>query len=656
MKRWLTAGLMASILATAAWAVIGPDSIWQNTVVDKHRTTQAHGALTAWDNLPLGARQPWIFVHGLHQENDTIDGMLPEDARKLFQLPMTNFQAIYREDFHRELLARVKPFLFTYNSERDDDDIARDLNALIEGNSELTGARVTLVFLVHSKGGCVTYNYVVHYGNRKFLRGVPLGSPLIGTVAAERDEMEWASKKFYPLFGKKLMAVIEGGLNFDAPGVRWLQRNNPGLMQLHQTLPLDERWRLYAGKITPSSKNFIARNLQLALLADSVFIARLGNEGDFYLPLCARLIDQAGGGASDGLVPVDSAQAKGYIKGALTRLEEDCNHYELLQGKQGDLALHRQILYDLLTFVPGQAPAEFKLDAWLPVVPMIDLPQLAESRLTEARVVWVDGRGQLQIANQGGTDVRTLPLSGQFSWPSWDGDDIVAGREQIGSSDIVRIQSDGRIMRLTTNGTSTLPYAADGQLVYIDNGRLILRDQSGAAAIIVADPLDLVSPPVMFGDKIYFAHQTAGKIDLYWISTVHRHAQLSDAKRVMTDIIRPIKIGNFLLGLSQTGEIKAVLGGFLGLTGMGLPASVKASRKLIPGQVELDVDDLTGELYLVADGQVRYLNGSMLANYAPDWAKELTAATLEKREATLVIPLLDELVLVLGPGSQLDVK
>ena len=89
---------------------------------------------------------------------------------------------------------------------------------------------------------------------------------------------------------------------------------------------------------------------------------------------------------------------------------------------------------------------------------------------------------------------------------------------------------------------------------------------------------------------------------------------------------------------------------------MGLPASVKASRKLIPGQVELDVDDLTGELYLVADGQVRYLNGSMLANYAPDWAKELTAATLEKREATLVIPLLDELVLVLGPGSQLDVK
>ena len=124
----------------------------------------------------------------------------------------------------------------------------------------------------------------------------------------------------------------------------------------------------------------------------------------------------------------------------------------------------------------------------------------------------------------------------------------------------------------------------------------------------------------------------------------------------MSGIVRPIKVGDFLLGINQIGEIKAILGGLPGLTEISLPASIKASRKLIPDQAELDIDDLTGELYLVADDQVRYLDYSVLASYAPDWAKELTAATLEQRTATLAVPSLDELAPPLGAGAQLDVK
>ena len=651
-RRWWTALGAVGLLTTAAWAVIGPDSIWQNTVVDRYRVVRAHGALTAWDTGPLGDRQPWILVHGLHRDNGTIDGMEPQGARELFQLPMTNFQAIYREDWHRELLADVKPFLFTYNSERDDDEVAGDLNALIEGNPELTGVRVQLVFLAHSKGGCIVYNYVVRFGDRKFLHGVTLGSPLTGTVAASRDEMTKASRQLYPVLGRKLMSVIEKGISFDSPGAQWLRWHNDGLMRLHRILPLDGRWSLYAGEIAPASSNFIARNIQLALLADSVFIGRLGNEGDFYLPLCARLIKQAGDGASDGLVPVDSAQASGYAKGAQTRMEDDCNHYELLQGRQGDLALHRRVLYDLLTFVPGRLQTEFQSDTWLPAVPLLDLPQLSASKLDEARVVWVDGRGRLMVADRGGANVRSLPVAGQFSWPSWDGDDIVAARKQAGASNIVRAQADDQIVQLTTGGKNMFPSWMDGRLAWLSDGQLWLRDDSGAAGVVIAEQLILTSPPVAYADKIYFAHSG----DLYWVDSRKRGARLADAKRVMSGIVQPIKVGDFLLGINQIGEIKAILGGLPGLTEISLPASIKASRKLIPDQAELDIDDLTGELYLVADDQVRYLDYSVLASYAPDWAKELTAATLEQRTATLAVPSLDELAPPLGAGAQLDVK
>ena len=654
-RQWLVAGLATGVLATATWAVVGSDSIWQNNVVDKGKVAKANGELTAWDKVPLGNRHPWILVHGLHQDNATVDGMSPNNARRLFQLPMTNFQAIYRDDFNLELLADVKPFLFTYNSERDDNEIAKDLNALIESNPELTGAKVKLVFLVHSKGGCITDNYVVNFGNRKFLRGVTLGSPLVGTVAASRDEMGKASKKLYPLLGKKLMTVIEKGINFDSLGVQWLRWRNDGLMRLHQVRPLDNRWYLYAGEIKPVSNNFIARNIQLALLADSVFIGKLGNEGDFYLPLCAGLIKQAGGGKSDGLVPIDSAHAVGFTQGAKLRLENDCDHYEILQGRQGDLALHRQILYDLLTFVPGEKD-DFNLDMWLPKVPLIDLPKLSQSNLNEARVVWIDSRGQLQVADKSGTNIRELSLPGRFNWPSWDGSDIVVARTQNGASDIVRVKSDGKMVKLTTDGTSTLPSVMNGQLVCVSDDQLILRDASGASAVILGDKLDLVGPPVIFADKIYFAHKKSTKTDLYWISINQRGAKLSDAKQVMADIVRPIRVGDFLLGVSQSGEVKAVLGGWLGFTEISLPSSIKASRKFIPTQTEVDIDDITGELYVVADGRVRYLDYQVLATYAPDWAKELTVATLEKRTATLVVPSLDELAPPLGEGSQIDVK
>ena len=655
-RQWLVAGLATGVLATATWAVVGPDSIWQNNVVDKVRVAKANGGLTAWDKVPLGNRHPWILVHGLHQDNQTVDGMSPDNARQLFQLPMTNFQAIYRDDFNLELLADVKPFLFTYNAERDDDEIASDLNALIEGNPELTGAKVKLVFLAHSKGGCVTDNYVVNFGNRKFLRGVTLGSPLVGTMAASQDEMTKASKQLYPVLGKKLMSVIEKGINFGSLGVQWLRWHCEGLMRLHQVRPLDSRWYLYAGEVTPASTGFIARNIQLALLADSVFIGKLGNEGDFYLPLCAGFIKQAGGGISDGLVPVSSAHAVGFAQGANLRLEKNCDHYKLLQGRQGDLALHRQILYDLLTFVPGQAQDNFGFNMWLPAVPLVDLPALSESNLKDARVVWVDSRGQLQVADKGGINVRQISLSGQFNWPNWDGLDIVVARAQNGSSDIVRIKPDGKMFKLTTDGASILPSVMNGQVVCVSTGQLILRDKSGASAVILVDKLNLVSPPVIFADKIYFAHKKSGTTNLYWISIAQRGAKLSDAKQVMADIVRPIRVGDFLLGISQSGETKAILGGWMGFTEISLPSTIKASQKFVPTQTEVDIDDITGELYLVADGRVRYLDYQVLASYAPDWANELTSATLEKRTATLAVPSLDELAPSLGEGSQIDVK
>lgn len=673
-KQWIVVGFIVIGAVATGWATVGSDSIYQNAIVDKRVAVGAKGRLVSLDDEPLNGREAWIYAHGLQSEHQDEHGISIALAKALFAGCIVNFPILYEEVRKGEKLEdRVKGHVFTYDSTRDVLDIGRDFHVLVEGNSELTKANVPIVILAHSKSGNVVQAYQLSSNGRKLVRVVTLDSPHRGTLIADPSMLREAFVKLYPTVGEGLANLAESRVDFDSLGMKWLRPNNRMLLDLHNESPLDEKWILYGGTVE-SRKGSV---WTLVELADALLLK--GDSADVsarWSPAGAALIEAGGDiSGSDGLVSLNSAWAVGLTNGAQTRLMVDYNHHEILHGKGGELDLYRQILWDLVTFPPlsNPEPTFGDMDFQLPSLELFELSESKRIDFSKSNRVWITG-GQISVSADEVEGNNINPGSshldigmGEFSWPMWCQGNILTTWVLNGVSDIVLIRVNGEVSQLTTDGQSELASSNDdGSLtVYISGGRLLVRSCDGLTRIVISEQLNISTPPVVWGNKIYFAHQNSvGVYNLYWVNKDAQHYALDDAKLIAQSTCHPVKIqspwGDILVAIRIVGdnvELTAVLDNRLGAgrqTFNGLIENLDSylQELNLSVQAQVAMDSQTGYLYIEHNGEIRQFDASKLMSKFGVWVQEIS----DGGGATVYRSDIDEILPIIAVGVQLDVK
>lgn len=612
---WKIGGL-AVLAATMAWASYGPDSILQNNIADNLRAWQAHGRwVELSDTHPLNGRYPVVVVLGLNVSED-VDGPSETKLKTMTALPLANFQSLYRDQTGRELYADTKWYGYWYNSDFADSQIGSWLDARIETDNDLTRANQKLSLVCHSKGGNVAFCYWAQTKGRKLDKGVTLDTPHLGTPLADKAKVEQAIRKVFPHLHDLWWGFLEPRLPSDTGGGQWLRTDCSEMLALRQQHPLTSDWFLIGSTIKPLAKNLMARNLGVALLASSKLPFGANQDRPVYT-LGARMIEECGyERGSDGMVPLESAWCVGYAGDAHRIRVTDHDHSEMLQGN-GGMELHRKVLECLLPEILRQRSSrEESFDLWLPELPMVAMPRIQADGLERARLAWINENGGISVAHSQFANPRELCLpDGQYSWPQWMGNDILATWSHRSGDDIVLI-SDSRVVQLTDNGVSSLAAAEAGKIVFLSDGDLMIRTTDGAAKVLVCGPLSMEYPPVLMGDKVYFSvDNAAGGSDLRWVSTKVSEYPLTSTKLVERQVFHPMKIGQVLLAIRAGDDDSAVtvITGRWGTLRTTLAAGMKSLNEMLAdGQVPLptliDMDSQENWLYLAIGGDIRQLD------------------------------------------------
>lgn len=664
-KKLLAGGVFASVLiAGVAWAVIGPDSMWQNHVIDPSRARQVTDChLTYWDDQrPADDQVVVILGHGWYLGGEPS----VEEARKVFAIAVANFQGLARANQATDDFVYC---LFRYDPNMHPREAASRLHTLVEADPYLTQARSRFIFDVHSLGGWVAHFYVAQFGTRKVLGRLYAGVPLLGTTHASRKRLEAALREIYPpVVSDAAIAGIKERVDFTTESLKWLDPDNREREQVLRMTPLDGSCFLYVGEVPPMSDSALARYITPLLLFDAWAWKADSLTGHLAYQFGARVIEVDGDvSGSDGVVSVDSASARGFSQQAVARHMGERDHSQIIQGSQADLALHQQMYSDMVSILPpkNKIDEEFgHFDLWLPEIPVLDIARRPDADLKSARLAWAY-EGQIYTADGRGTSAYRLELgTGKFSWPRWIGDHLVVTRIQGSSTDLWLVSGDRRMVQLTADGKSELASPQnDGLLLaYISDGRLMLRSIGGLVRGVIGERLQLSTPPVIYEDKIYFATLgEGGEYDLYWVSLQAQGYALSQARRVGEATSAPMRVGDFLLACQQEDDrtiVTLVLGGMFGINHarLSLPLRWAISQPELGRVTRVDMDSVSQDVYFVADTVVRRIDQAAAGSYLGDWAKEITSMMSEKREGQFLIPTLDEVAPVVSPGIQLDVK
>ncbi len=622
---WKIGGL-AVLAATAVWASVGPDSIIQNNVVDKVRATQALGRLMeVSDSDPLGIRYPIVIIPGKNSSKDPNGPSESEILEMVRAVLGGDWQSSYQNWTGYIFAEDVKVYVFWYNSDSADPDIAQSMNALVEGSPDLTKAGIRFSSVTHSKGGNILFCYSVQTDNRKLDAKVSSAAPTIGTGMADRNKVAQGIRRAFPLLGKLLNKLLGNrGMDLDSPGVQWLLPNYPPMIELRKKHPLDSSWTLIGGKVKPTGKSVIARNLDLGFLLDRTLLEG-GNDQDTKAYQVGALIMKEMGVTcgSDGVVPLDSALCRGYAGGANTIvLPSDHNHSQMWWGNSS-MEAHDAMLKPIIPYILANKEANKKLHLtmWLPEMPVIKIPETQTDGLEQARLVWGNEEGGISVADSQFANPRKLYLpEGRYFWPQWFGDGFVATWSHQGGNDIVSV-FDGQVVQLTTDGQSSLATAGDGKIVFLGNGNLVLRTAGGLAKVLVRGPLLMEYPPVIMGDKVYFTvSNSLGGADLRWVSTEVSDYPLAKTRLVESQVTHPMKIGDVLLAVKVGADSSSltVVTGKWGTLRATLATGMKTLNESfaggsVPLPTLLDMDSQENWLYLVIGNDIRQLDVGAIA-------------------------------------------
>lgn len=356
--KWKSVAVIIAVLVFAwvAYVLLTPDNLIKDNFFDKRRAAKAKSRFSSMDDFPLGDRQPWIWVHDFGLEARDEFGPSDIAIKMRFAKWATNLPLAYQSEFgaSEDLFSRVKVWYLHYDAQRDPLEIGDDLDALIEGHSELTRGGVKITLAGVSQGGRVIHYYQQVSGGRKVGRVVTSGTAHSGVDLADPYQAEEACSQAYPFTGFLIFKLVDSEIDFNTPGMQSMLPGNPSLELAHRKSPLDQRWYLYGGVIEPDTEGLLDKAWTALNLADALLLKQSDAlAADLACPVGAKIIEASGElGGSDGVVPLRSAHAEGLARGATVRTFSGYNHRNMLEGLDGETEFFEILVRDLVTFEP----------------------------------------------------------------------------------------------------------------------------------------------------------------------------------------------------------------------------------------------------------------------------------------------------------------
>lgn len=646
--KWLGSFIVvAGLAAGGAWAMIGPDSIYQNQFVDPEKAKSAMGRLEKLypdqPNTPSSGEYQYIIllpgIQPVPKEGEGSDQAV-NSIRTAWSHEAEGFKVEYRTaSGGKEFTDRYCVLVYTFNPAKSRRSRAEDFHLLIENHPVLTQASAQFDLLGWSEGGNIAHYYAGLYGERKIRQAGTLNTPHFGAYFPDEILLAKAFRAEYgPLAGDQAFKAVQKNSPFDvnSPGIQGLKYGCPELLQLHKAHPFTGKWRLYASSIPPNSLGLKGK-LTTALLASEAFVfksnpSNLPARGNYreaakVIRKCETLSGKTPS-KNDGMVTWDSMWAEGMGIKHQAHLYDlgDNTHSEIVVGK-GDYTVLRKVMQDFGWLPPAT------ITTTLPVLPSgIHIPVAEASALSTARVLTVRD-GIVYAAKERNQTPIALNLGiGRCVWAEWSGDQAVISTDD--SLYLAEVKS-GQLTKIATGGPSTLGSVDEdsGRICFYREGELVTMDTLTSTprslGCVVANP---IGPPQLLGKRLYWLDQ----LKLYSVPITGGVRTLEEDN--VTHIRRAIK---FLLveKRSATGMSTTLLGA-LPFEGGAFKANLGYLIQYQVDAEQVDVDTKTFEVYLIIQGSLYYLDRSAAQEY----------------ETSGVTPSFEEVFQPCGQADSMDIK
>lgn len=625
-------------LSTGAWAVIGPDSIWQNQVMDKIRATNLDDC--SLYQVKKGEGNIAIICVAGWQANEPLS---LETAHRCFDLALANLEAIDKTS-EIGVWEEVSVYFFLYDTAQNPEIVGEKFYLSLEADPFLTKASTQYVFFCHSLGGWIATACELAGAERKSLGSLNAGVPWLGTPLADRNQIEKARNEIYTKVGEIFVGMLMSYIDFETESLSWLRPSSNERKDMLGRVNFSNKY-LYVGAYEPSSTDVISRNLNLVTIFDAWSWKSDAMRDKKAYGLGASFIQKLGYKGSDGVVPLVSASAKDYADVSKVSAVGIRNHSQVIAGNQGDILLHQLMYRDFVSLLPVKKTKEFgDFDVWVPDVPIFDLPDEWGKRISRSRLVFSD-QGVLKVAQYSGDEQMEIGTHDvKAFWPKWIGDTIIFSGQSGRYSDIYWISDNNEMFRLTHDGESQWAVPVGGGMTFVmqSRGKLVLASIGGIRRVLVDEKLNLHGPPIVIGKKIYFTHGNgvSGKYNLYWVSVDAHEYSLEQAKLVAKSVVQPLNLKGALLAVdNSTDDVKLIF-----LTQKWLQKisfTVQYANKYDVTRLESLVTSNDGHIYIVFDGKIRLVD----------------KAVIETAIVTVTMPSsVDKVLPVIAVGNQLDVR
>ncbi len=608
--KWVVTLAIVAGLGSAAYATIGPDSIYQNVWVDPRNAQKTMGRLEKLyanqpDKPPQGKYRYVIFLPGIQPTPSQGEGSdeAVAEIRTAWSRQYEGMPTIYQDAMKAKFTDHYCVLVFTFDPAKSREDRARDLHYLIEAHPELTKASAEFDVWAWSEGGNIMHCYSLLYGERKVRQVRTLNTPHYGAYFPDELLLEKAFKVEYGSFaGGQAFKAVQKNSPFDAksPGIQGLRYGCPELLELHNKWPLTKKWHLYASSIPPNPSG-VKGILTTAMLGAEAFVfksnpSNLPTRGNYresakIIRRCETLSGKKPS-RNDGMVSYDSMTASWPgIKHEATVYEAgDYTHSEIVVGQE-DYTFLRRLMID-----SGWIVVAAKTN--LPTLPsVIRLPTTARTTLRDARVVTVRS-GRVYVGGALNTNPTSINFGvGTCVWAEWSGDSVVLSTNR---AIYLADASTGQVMKIAT-GTLGLVDEDTGRVCFYCNKVLCILEKVGAPV----QELDLsvntlAGPPQLLGDRIYCLDGTK----LYSVPVGGGSSKLE-----VVGVAHVRQVTEYLLVEKKTDQGTTTdLFGALPFSGRALRLNLGYTRKYHVQADQIDVDSTSFQVYLTIQGSLYYLD------------------------------------------------
>lgn len=622
--------------------------------------------LVAWpDETDLGVRTPLIYVHGISHDTPAGSVVSDEISVATFEMLDTNMRnSIFPQEHGIVFDKCFKTYRFQYDEDLSPEENGAVFADIIVSAFEWANEDIEVIIIGHSVGGVVAL-YAEPNPEALVAGVVGLGVPVNGTPLADPVVLrDICVREVGSRDGNVLADNIIAAFDFESGVMQWLHPNSWERKRFLQTIWFDDNCYFIAGSIEPVRWDTVEGTWRAVGFLDSMFIA--GNShgaGAQAYGFGAAVIESAGYGSSDGMVPVSSAMADGHRDNAHALFAGEYDHSQIVRGA-GDMDCHRlvaQAILDIYNDIPKRE--------------MIDFGEIEDALPDMDWVADLSGFG--------------ITLDSPVDWWSQNGSDLIVHLENGSSRTLPLVVEEGVEIDIDESGWRLAVPSSNGLVVYdLDEGssRLLIDEPVDAVgwcdgtqegylivardkAIQVVDTrslyfgtllrderLRVTSRIAVQNGKFYLANHAWGSyaLDLYSADVTKRYHDLDDVHRFRENVtFPPRKMSRSIAGIHQDGKFSKLEW----LANQKLTQDVEIrwllGNNLMTNLLFDQVSDMTitdqGEILVCADGEIMSLQLDAAREYYNEYREEV------KRLRRNKLPMPEKIVTEIDMGKVLPV-